>query len=179
MPFPRAAFAVFSAACTRALLVSSKYETSKTVPSTIPLSPSPLSSANQPGKNRGGYSNFDGLHPSVSPLASLTYTHLYSYASYSGWICVSALENQDGARSTDNYEDIFPRESQAKESKKRFGYWQCSSLIWFLESGINDKNLFRVKVWSDDVIISGIKIENVVYFYSSSVFVKIDIFFVR
>lgn len=75
MPFLRAAFAVFSAACTRALLISSKYETSKTVPSTIPLSPSPLSSAFQPGKNRGGYSNFDGLHPSVSPLA--TPIHLF------------------------------------------------------------------------------------------------------
>lgn len=74
MPFPRAASAVSSAVCTRALLISSKYETSKTiVPSTIPLSPFALSVSPQAGKNRGEYSNFeDGLHPSVPPRFSST-----------------------------------------------------------------------------------------------------------
>lgn len=52
------------------------------------------------GKIAGGYSNFDGLHPSVSPRFFLhTFTHLF-YASSSGSIYVSALENQYGARPT-------------------------------------------------------------------------------
>lgn len=76
MPFPRAASAVSSAVCTRALLISSKYETSKTiVPSTIPLSPFALSvSPRQPGgeKSRGIF-KFRGRSPSFCPPSLLRY----------------------------------------------------------------------------------------------------------
>lgn len=70
LPFPRVASAV-STSGARALLISSKYETSKTVPSlSRPLSLPRLAEARKnPRENSRGYSNFDGstsVHPTVS-----------------------------------------------------------------------------------------------------------------
>lgn len=70
MPFPRAASAVSNAVCTRALLISSKYETSKTiVPSTIPLSPSALPEQPTGEKSRGDI-QISTVSILLSPLAS-------------------------------------------------------------------------------------------------------------
>lgn len=91
-PFPRAQLLRFPAQCARALFSSAR-NTRPQKPSCH--RPSPFLSAlstNQPGKNRGEYSNLDGLHPSVSPRFSGT--PLLRFFS----IYVSTLENQNGAR---------------------------------------------------------------------------------
>lgn len=119
LPFPRAASAV-STGGARALLISSKCEVSKTVPSALSVSlslfsvlpPFPYLSFSFTAasrdrekihrKNRGGYSNFDGsagvyLTVSYSALLSLAFLILF-YASSSGSIYVSAGENPNATR---------------------------------------------------------------------------------
>lgn len=142
MPFPRAASAVSSAVCTRALLISSKYETSKTiVPSTIPLSPFALSvSPRQPGgeKSRGIF-KFRGRSPSFCPPSLLRYIS-FTLLLRPRFILVPWKIGM----ARDNYKKIFFRVKvkggrgevffYPEKSFNHVGYgvdcnWSCSSLI--------------------------------------------------
>lgn len=146
-PFPRAASAVSSAVCTRALLISSKYETSKTiVPSIIPLPFRPL---HQPaGEKSRGIFKFR-RSPSFCLPSLLRYTSFTLLLD----LCQCLGKSEWRAIIT----KIFFRVKVEGATFLLFGRkvenWLCYEFYSISGNGINDKFL-RVRVRQNDMIIN-------------------------